>query len=262
MRLLTKARLGDSPVIRLIRRLGAYALAVLVILACWHVVVIVIGSPALPTPAATIPVLVRYLPELLPAFWVSLYRVVAAIVIASVLAVPAGLAIGRIARLDALLAPVLYILYPIPKIVLLPVLLVLLGLGDAAKIALIAVTVFFQVLVSVRDAAQQVPRDALLSAYSLGASPWVVCRHVVVPAVLPELFTALRVGSGTAVAILFLAEAIAGSTGLGYFIVNAWAMIDYPAMFAGIIAMAVLGVGLYELFHLAEWLLTPWRRAE
>ena len=247
---------------RLIRRVGAYVLAVAVILACWHLAALAIGSPALPTPVATIPVLVRYLPELLPAFWVSLYRVVVAIVIASLLAVPAGLAIGRITRLDALLAPALYILYPIPKIVLLPVLLVLLGLGDAAKIALIAVTVFFQVLVSVRDAARQVPIDALAAAYSLGASPWVVCCHVVVPAVLPELFTALRVGSGTAVAILFLAEAIAGSTGLGYFIVNAWAMIDYPAMFAGIIAMAVLGVGLYELFHLIEWILTPWRRCE
>ena len=244
------------------RRAGAYVLAVAAILLCWHLVALVIASPALPTPAATIPVLVRYLPDLLPAFWVSLYRVAAAIAIASLLAVPAGLAIGRIPRLDALLAPALYILYPIPKIVLLPVLLVLLGLGDAAKIALIAVTVFFQVLVSVRDAARNVSRDALMSAYSLGASPWVVCCHVVVPAVLPELFTALRVGSGTAVAILFLAEAIAGSTGLGYFIVNAWAMIDYPAMFAGIIAMAVLGVGLYELFHLFEWLLTPWRRVE
>lgn len=245
---------------RLVRRAGAYLLAVAAILMCWHAVALTIGSPALPAPAATIPVLVRYLPELLPAFWVSLYRVVAAIAIASALAVPAGLAIGRIRRLDALLSPALYLLYPIPKIVLLPVLLVLLGLGDAAKIALIAVTVFFQVLVSVRDAAQQVPRAALYAAYSLGASPWVVCLHVVVPSVLPELFTSLRVGSGTAVAILFLAEAIAGSTGLGYFIVNAWSMIDYPAMYAGIIAMAVLGVGLYELFHLAEWLLTPWRR--
>ena len=247
---------------RLLRRSGAYLLAIAVILLCWHLAALVIASPALPTPGATIPVLVRYLSELLPAFWVSLYRVVAAIVIASLLAVPAGLAIGRISRLDALLAPILYILYPIPKIVLLPVLLVLLGLGDAAKIALIAVTVFFQVLVSVRDAAQQVPRDALAAAYSLGASPWVVCCHVVVPAVLPELFTALRVGSGTAVAILFLAEAIAGSTGLGYFIVNAWSMIDYPAMFAGIVAMAVLGVGLYELFHFVEWLLTPWCRCD
>ena len=62
-------------------------------------------------------------------------------------------------------------------------------------------------------------------------------------------------------AILFLAESIAGSTGLGYFIVDAWSMVDYPRMFAGMIGMAVLGVGIYEVLALVERLLTPWRRA-
>ena len=84
---------------------------------------------------------------------------------------------------------------------------------------------------------------------------------MVVPEVLPELFTALRTGMGTCVAILFLSEAIAGSTGLGYFIVDSWAMIDYPRMFAGIIGMAILGVGLYELLVFLEYVLSPWRRA-
>lgn len=240
------------------RHAGSYALAIAVILGVWHVVAVVIASPALPTPGATVAVFARHLPALLPAFWVSLYRVAAAIGIAAVLAVPLGLTLGRSRRLDALAAPVLAILYPIPKIVLLPVLLVLLGLGDAAKIALMAVTVFFQVVVSVRDAARLVPDELVTSVRSLGASRLAVARHVVVPAVLPSVFSALRVSSGTAVAILFLAEAIAGSTGLGYFIMNAWAMVDYPAMFAGIIAMAVLGVGCYELFHICEYLSTPW----
>lgn len=245
--------------VRAIKRAGSYLLATVAVLALWHAASLAIGSPALPTPVQTVPVLARYLPDLLPAFGVSLYRVVAAMLIASALAVPAGIALGRSPRADALLSPVLYILYPIPKVVLLPVLLVLLGLGDAAKIALMAITVFFQVLVSVRDATVNVPRASLDAAASLGAPSWVVCLHVVVPAVLPELFTALRVGTGTSVAILFLAEAIAGSTGLGYFIVDAWGMIDYPRMFAGIIGMAVLGVGLYELLVVVERVLTPWR---
>ena len=82
-----------------------------------------------------------------------------------------------------------------------------------------------------------------------------------VPAVPPELFTALRVGSGTAIAVFFLSEAIAGSTGLGYFIVDSWSLIDYPCMFAGMIGMAALGVGIYEVLAGAERALTPWRRA-
>ena len=127
--------------------------------------------------------------------------------------------------------------WPASKVVLLPVLIVLLGLADAPKIVLIAITVFFQVLVTVRDASKSVPEQSILSMRSLGASRLDIYRHAIVPATLPELFTALRISSGTAVAILFFAEGIAGSTGLGYFIVNAWALLAYPKMFAGIIAM-------------------------
>lgn len=242
------------------RGAASYALGLVAVLLLWHLLATGLSSPVLPTPVETIPVLARFLPQIAPAFMVSLARVAAALVISCSLAVPAGLILGRSPRAHALAGPVLHILYPIPKVVLLPVLLVLLGIGDAAKVALMAITVFFQVIVGVRDAAAHVDAASLDAAASLGAGRWVTMRHVIVPAVLPELFTALRQGMGTCVAILFLSEAIAGSTGLGYFIVDAWGMLDYPRMFAGIVGMGVLGAGLYELLALAEWALTPWRR--
>ena len=164
---------------------GAYLVSIAVLLGLWHLAAVVISSPALPTPGATVAVFREYVPDLAPAFAVSLYRVLASLGIASVLAVLAGLALGRSPRLDAAVSPALHVLYPIPKVVLLPVFLVLLGLGDAAKIALMSVTVFFQVLVSVRDAAACVPRESILAARSLGAGRVVTCLHVVVPAVLP-----------------------------------------------------------------------------
>jgi NitT/TauT family transport system permease protein len=235
-------------------------MALVIILLGWHLTARVLGSPALPTPLETLPMLQRFAPQLAPDFLISLYRVVAAMLLGTLLAMPLGLIVGRSPRLDALVAPLLYILYPIPKIVLLPLLLVLLGLADAPKIVLIAITIFFQVLVTVRDAARAVPEGAVISVRSLGASRFDVFTQVVIPASLPELFTALRISSGTAVAILFFAEAIAGNTGLGYFIVDSWAMINYPRMFAGIIVMALLGVLLYEVFDLAERRLTRWRR--
>jgi NitT/TauT family transport system permease protein len=237
-----------------------YLGAVAIILIGWQLASMAINSPALPAPLASFQMLAKFAPTLAPQFLISFYRVIVAIVLGTVIAVPLGLTIGRSPRLDAVLAPLLYILYPIPKIVLLPVLLVLLGLADAPKIILIALTVFFQVLVTVRDAAKQVPKAAVLSMRSLGATRLDVYFHVVVPATLPELFTALRISSGTAVAILFFAEAIAGSTGLGYFIVDSWALINYPRMFAGIVVMALLGVVLYEVFELLERRLTRWRR--
>ncbi len=243
-----------------VRKAVGYVLAILFILAGWQVTAMLVDNAALPGPAEAVPMVAEYAGDLWPAFVVSLYRVVAAMLIGTVLAIPLGLACGRSPRVDAVFAPVLYFLYPLPKVVLLPVLIVLMGLADAPKIALIAITIFFQVLVTVRDAAQGVPEQAVMSMRSLGAGRIDVYRHVIVPATLPELFTALRISSGTAVAILFFAESLAGSTGLGYFIVNAWALLDYPKMFAGIIAMAVLGVILYELFDVAERRLTRWRR--
>ncbi len=242
------------------RKIVGYVLAIVFILAGWQIASFLIESTALPGPTEAIPMVVEYAAELWPAFLASLYRVVVAMLIGTVLAIPLGLACGRSPRVDAVFAPLLYFLYPLPKVVLLPVLIVLMGLADAPKITLIAITIFFQVLVTVRDAAQGVPGQAVVSMRSLGAGRMDVYRHVIVPATLPDLFTALRISSGTAVAILFFAEGIAGSTGLGYFIVDAWALLNYPKMFAGIIAMALLGVILYEIFEIAERRLTRWRK--
>jgi ABC-type nitrate/sulfonate/bicarbonate transport system permease component len=145
-------------------------------------------------------------------------------------------------------------------VVFLPVLLVLLGLGDASKIVLITLIVFFQLLVTARDAARAIPTASVLSVRSLGAGRLDVFRHVVVPAALPDIFTALRIGTGTAVAVLFFSESIGGRSGLGYYIVDAWGRLAYDSMFAGIIGMALLGVALYELLELAEGRLCRWTR--
>ena len=243
------------------RKLLGYLGALAVLLLAWGALSAVIGSPALPGPVIAIQTFFAQWAELWPHMLVSGARVVVAMAIGTALAVPLGLWLGRSARADAFAAPMIYLLYPIPKVVFLPVLLVLLGLGDTPKIALIALIVFFQILVTARDAAKAVPEGSVVSVRSLGASRFDVYRHVVVPASLPDIFTALRIGTGTAIAVLFLTESIAGSSGLGYYIVDAWGQIDYPAMFAGIIAMALLGVVLYEALDALETWATRWRSA-
>lgn len=243
----------------LLKKIACYIFAIVFIIVGWWVTALIVQSPALPLPSRTFAVLGKFAVALLPDFWISTYRVVVSVAVGTVVAVPIALVCARSPRLDALFAPVLYLLYPIPKVVLLPILLVLLGLADAPKIVLIAITVFFQVLVAVRDAVRALPEDAVLSAKALGAGRWDVYRHVVIPATTPAVFTSLRISTGTAIAVLFFAEAIAGSTGLGYFIMQSWAMVNYPRMFAGIIALAVLGVVLYALFDVAERRVTRWK---
>ncbi|MDO4502468.1 MAG: ABC transporter permease subunit [Coriobacteriia bacterium] len=236
------------------------AVSVAFVVAGWWLSALALNTPALPTPDVALGLFVQFAPTMGPDFAISFGRIAVSLLIGTVLGVPAGLWLGQSSRAGQLLTPALYILYPLPKIVLLPILLVLLGLGSEPKIALISLTVFFQVVVVMRDAAKNIPEQTILSVRSLGGSRWDEWRHVILPATLPDLFTTLRVSSAIAIAVLFFAEAIAGSTGIGYFIMNSWAMVNYPRMFAGIIALALLGVIVYEAFDLAERRLTRWKR--
>ena len=236
-----------------------YVAAAAILLGAWSLASLVIGPAVLPGPVVTLADFVRLWPkELGPNTTISLARVLAALAIA-LLAVPIGLVVGRSPRMDAIVAPLVYLTYPVPKIVFLPVLFVLVGIGDASKVALIALTLFFQVLVTATDAARSIPADSVLSVRSLGAGRWDVYRHVVVPAALPEIFTAVRISTGTAIAVLFFSESFAGTSGLGWYIQDAWSRLDYPAMYAGILAMGLLGVVLYEVLELIEKRVSRWR---
>lgn len=242
------------------RKALGYVGAIGVLVVGWELLALALHSPALPPPTSALPAFARLFGEILPHILVSAWRVVASLALGSALAVPLGLVLGRSPRIDAVAAPLVFLSYPIPKVVFLPVLLVLLGLGSLSKITLITLIIFFQILVTARDAARAIPAGSVLSVRSLGAGSAQVFRHVTFPAALPEIFTALRIGSGTAIAVLFLAESVAGTSGLGYYIVDAWGRIDYDAMFAGILGMALLGVMLYELLDVLEARMCRWTR--
>jgi ABC-type nitrate/sulfonate/bicarbonate transport system permease component len=242
------------------RKALGYVWAIAALLAGWWLVALAVGSPALPGPVIALSTFVMRWPDIWPHILISAARVLAAMAIGTGLAVPLGLVLGRSPRADAIAAPVIFLTYPIPKVVFLPVLMILWGLGNLPKVTLIAIIVFFQILVTARDAAKAVPEGSVLSVRSLGATRLDIYRHVIVPASLPDIFTALRIGTGTAIAVLFLAETIAGTDGIGYYIGDAWGRIDYPAMFAGIVGMALLGVVLYEALDALETAMTRWRR--
>lgn len=243
------------------RKAAGYLGAVVLLFVGWQLLAMLVESPALPGPAPALAEFGRaFVPELLPHLLASAWRATVSLALGTLLAVPLGLWIGRSPRVDAIAAPLIFLTYPVPKVVFLPVLLVLLGIGDLSKIGLIALIVFFQILVTARDAARAIPAGSVLSVESLGASRAQVFRHVVFPAALPDVFTALRIGSGTAIAVLFIAESIAGSGGLGFYIVDAWGRIDYTSMFAGILAMALLGVVLYEVLDALESRVCRWKK--
>lgn len=243
------------------QRLVGYAWAVLALLALWQVAALALGTPALPGPAAA---LVALASQLAGGLWrdlaISGARAVSAVLISLALAAPLGLWLGRTPGADTIAGPLIYLTYPVPKVPFLPLLLLALGIGNVSKVALIVLVVFFQVLVAARDASHAIAQGHVLSARSLGAGPAQVYRYVVIPATLPAIFTATRISVGTAIAVLFLAETVAGDDGLGYRIFEAWGTLSYQEMFAAILALALLGVALYELTEVLERWLCAWAR--
>lgn len=117
----------------------------------------------------------------------------------------------------------------------------------------------YQILVVTRASAQGLDKKYLDSFRSLGGTPLQMLRHVLIPAALPDAMTALKVASGTAVAVLFMAESFATRRGLGFLIMDAWGRGDQLEMFTGILAMSLLGVALYELCNVLETRSCRWR---
>ena len=135
------------------RKALGYVWGTVFVIVLWWVCAALIGSPALPTPATTLPALADNIGKIAPEFMVSLGRILLSMAIGALFGVPLGLWIGRSKRADAIFGPVLYVLYPGPKIVFLPVLFVLFGLGGAGKVVLIAIAELFQMMDTMRDAA-------------------------------------------------------------------------------------------------------------
>lgn len=235
-------------------------LAITGLVAAWQVVAWLVRADVLPGPWAVLVALLHELPRGLGwHFLVSGWRVVASIGVAMVTGVPAGLALGQSQRLNRLFSPVVYIVYPIPKIVFLPIILLFLGIGNVSKIFIIFLVLFFQVLVVVRDQASALRPELIYSVRSLGAGRRALFRFVYLPATIPAALTALRISVGTAIAVLFFAESFATTSGLGYYIiVESWGRLAYPEMYAGVVAMSMLGLLLYFLVDGLEQRLAPW----
>ncbi|MGE4421065.1 MAG: ABC transporter permease [Pseudodesulfovibrio sp.] len=237
-----------------------YGLVILVVGVLWKLTAMALGGVILPNPEDALAALGRAMTTQI--FWehfgVSLYRSVTAMALAWIIAFPLGLVMGSVKRVDDILAPFVFLTYPVPKIVLLPVFLLLLGLGDTSKIAMIALILGYQILVTTRDGVRSIHPKYFDSVRSLGGGSWDVLREVLLPAALPHGFTALRLGTGVSVAVLFFVESFATTRGLGYMIMDAWGAMDYLTMFSGILGMSIMGAALYEIANVMERKACKW----
>lgn len=237
-------------------------LSLAVLIALWELVAVLAQTPILPDPIEVTKVFIADLPVSLG--WhmlVSSWRMLLSMGLAVIAAVPLGLALGQSRRVHRFVSPFLYVTYPIPKIVFLPVIMLFLGIGDVSKVFIITLILFYQVLVVVRDASSEVRAELVHSIRSLGANRWQLIRYVYFPACIPATLTALRISTGTAIAVLYIAESFATRAGLGFYIMDTWQALAYPRMYSAVIAMSLIGLLIYISLDQLEKKTCAWVQA-
>jgi NitT/TauT family transport system permease protein len=192
------------------------------------------------------------------AVLVSLNRVVQGFVYGAVAGVVLGLLAGAVRWIEDMLDPWVAAVYPIPKSALFPLFLLWFGLGDASKIATIAIGVLFLVLVNTITGVKSINPVLLKAAQDLGASRLQVFTKVILPGALPNIFTGLRLGAGMALILVFITEIEATKAGLGFLLWEAFQLLDTTKVFAGVVTFGLLGVATTWLLQWLERVGCPW----
>ena len=174
----------------------------------------------------------------------SLWRIFAGFVTGAAVGTFLGLAMGYWRGVEALFAPFIEFLRPLPQLAYLMLLIIWFGIGETSKIILLFLAALPVSAVAARDGVRNVPVQRIQAARSLGASEWQIFRHVVLPSALPEIFTGTRIAVGVVYGTLIAAEIIAGSSGLGWMILDAGRFLRSDYVFVGILLIGLMGVAL------------------
>ena len=230
------------------------------ILLLWEVAATLLGRYFLPQPSAVAITTARLFSD--GTIWkhilASFRRITFGTAAGLGAALPVGILMGRRPVADRVLGAFFRLLYPVPKVVFMPIVVVMLGIGDAAKIFLIFLAIFFQMTIIIRDSAASLEQELTDVMRSMDAGRAAVLRHLVLPGILPGILTALKASLGTSVALLMITELFASTSGLGYFIMNSMDARDYPKMYAGIVILALMSAVLYGVLEVIESVLCKW----
>ena len=190
----------------------------------------------------------------------TLTRVAMGFLIGAIPAVLLGIVMGLSPAIRAFLQPAIYSIYPIPKVALFPLFMLIFGLGEASKWAIVAVAVFFQVLISTLAGVVNIDRVYLDVAADFRASRWQAYRTIALPGALPFIFTGFQLGVGVALIVVVIAENFGTEWGLGYVVWHAWQVFEVREMYVGLIMIALVGYLSQLLVQRVERLVIPWRK--
>ena len=197
--------------------------------------------------------------ELLANTWISLQRLFFGLFLGGIPALILGLIMGLYRPIRAAIDPLIAATYPIPKSAVLPLILLIFGLGEMSKIVMVAIGVFFPVAINTIAGVLEIDRIYHDVSKNFGASRWQVFRTVALPGAMPLIMTGVRLGIGLGLILIAIAEMVGAKSGLGYMIWNAWQIFSVETMYVGILVISVLGVLFTVVMNELEQVIIPWR---
>jgi ABC-type nitrate/sulfonate/bicarbonate transport system permease component len=249
------ARLGEA---------GLPLLTVVAFVAAWQLYVDLRNIPAiyLPSPSAIALALAQMTLDGSLAFnlGVTLLRIFAGFFFAAVSGVLLGVVMGMSRLIARVVDPWIAALYPLPKISLIPLLIIWLGTGETYKIVISAITAFFPVVMSTYAGVCQVDRGLIKAAQDLGANRRQIQFKIVVPAAVPAIFSGLQLGMGVTIILVVAAEMIGGSSesGIGYLLIHDGQIMETEKVFASLVLLAVVGAVVIKVQQWIDNKVAPW----
>lgn len=242
------------------KKLMSVSLGIVVLHLFWLGASVSLQMPSLPNPIAVY----QGLPDLFgdQLLWhvlVSLRRIAIGMGIALVLGGALGIVMGRHQKVNQVFDPVVYLTYPIPKLALLPLIMLLFGLGETSKIILVILILFPQIVLSVRDAILEIPGHLYDVYEGLQITPVKRFTMITFPATLSAFLSTSRISLGTAISVLFFAENYGTTYGMGYLIMDYWMRMDYLGMYGAILVLSTLGFLLFVGIDVLGRLLIKWK---
>ncbi len=196
--------------------------------------------------------------HLLDDILISTFRVTAGWALSALIALPLGLLIGNFRVVQALLEPLTDFVRYMPAVAFIPLVMLWVGIDETAKVAIIFIGTFFQMVLMVAEDVRRVPMAQIEAAQTMGATRCEVIEKVIVPSAKPALLDTLRITMGWAWTYLVVAELVAANSGLGYAIIKAQRFLQTDKIFAGIILIGTIGLAMDQAFRFVHRLAFPY----
>jgi len=197
--------------------------------------------------------------ELIEHVLISLQRISLGFLLGGIPAILIGIIMGISRPVRALIDPLIVATYPIPKSAILPLILLIFGLGEMSKVVMVAIGVFFPVAINATAGVLQIAPIYLDVGKSFKASRWDTFRTIALPGALPFIMTGIKLGAGLALILIAVAEMVGAKSGLGYMIWSAWETFAVAKMYVGLFTIALIGFGISFLLREVERLVIRWK---